>query len=141
MPAVSKMPNNTTINICVIKFVGLPATTSFASRTFPPVVFPPPFPNSIGKKEPLASSEGSGGGFDCEALGEGLGVGEGLFVVCATITADGSANTLAIVVTEGIAGALAIGKDDTLGATVDESAIAGDALGELLTSAVANGLT
>jgi hypothetical protein len=100
-------------------------------------VFPPPFPNSIGKKEPLASSEGSGGGFECEALGEG----EGLFVVCATITADGSANTLAIVVTEGIAGALAIGKDDTLGAMLDESTIAGDALGELLTSAVANGLT
>lgn len=95
MPAVSNMPNNTTIITCVNKFVGFPATTSFASRTFPPIAFPPPFPSSIGKKEPFASSEGSGEGLGCEALGEGLGVGEGFFVVCADTVTDGFIDALA----------------------------------------------
>lgn len=100
----------------------------------------PPFLNSIGKKDPFASSEGSGEGLGCKALGEGLGVGEGFVVVWTKTVADGFANTLAFAVPEGIADTLATGEEDMLDATLAEAATDGDGLGELVTSAIADAL-
>jgi hypothetical protein len=106
----------------------------------PPGAFPSPFPNSIGKKDPFASSEGSGEGLGCKALGEGLGVGEGFFVAWTTAVAEGFANAVAFADTEGITDTLATGEDDKLGAALAEAATEGDALGELLTAAIADAL-